>query len=356
MKNFRILTAAVLLTLLAGFTSCSSDDDDDATSGPAVELSVSVYDITLDSPKNSSASFAIKSNADWSIVNQPSWITLSSTKGNGNASVTVKAANDNETASNHTGSFTVVAGDQAIEITVIQLAGLIADCDVRASEVTVMSESVAFTYKFGKEVSYFYSLVIPAEKIGGYTDKALVEYVESNSKRTTPAEAENSIFYNPKFLDYDTEYYIVSFGYDRNENRGEIERRLIKTKKYYRQNERPSGIIGSTIEMDNNYNWLVDVTSTSSQTKSYYLFSETGSMTIMPQCFGGNTPQAVIALKMKRLIDSGELKSNIKDGDNIPVLCNLLSQYYYYTYVALWAVGEDGEFAGDIDFTAWDLN
>lgn len=354
MKKVKFLVSALIAIFITGLTSCSSSDEETPTE-PATELSVSVYDLTLDSHKNSSASFSIKSNADWSISNQPDWITLSSTKGNGNATVTIKATNENNSAQNKTGSFTIATSDKSIEITITQIAGLIADCNVRATEVTVMSQSVAFNLKFGNNVSYFYSLIIPASEMGAFTDKALVEYVEKNSNRLTPNKNEDNILYKTN-LYFDSEYYIVSFGYDKDENRGEIEKRLIRTKKFYETNSRPSASIGNTISWDS-YNgcWLVDVTSISSQTKNYYIYSEIGSLYNMPEYNGGGTPQAIIALKMKRLIDSGELKPHIREGNDIPVKANIVG-VQEFVFVAIWAVGENGEFATDLDYNTYSMN
>ncbi len=70
-------------------------------------LYVSESSIPLGSPKNSSNTFTITSNTDWTISSDQSWITISRLSGSNNATISVSADSENTSASSRSGTITI---------------------------------------------------------------------------------------------------------------------------------------------------------------------------------------------------------------------------------------------------------
>lgn len=109
----------VLLLVFTGFSvSCSNNDDE------APELSVSVKTVSFESEGGTSEEITIEANSAWSISNSASWLQLTETSGNGEATVITLTALSNGTLS-RSAIVTVEADNgQARRIIVTQLGSL----------------------------------------------------------------------------------------------------------------------------------------------------------------------------------------------------------------------------------------
>jgi len=111
----------VLLMIVTGFSvSCSNNGD------IAPQLSVSVKTVSFDSEGGTSEEFTIEANSKWSISNTAtSWLQLTQTNGNGEATVIKLTALSNETPLSRSATLSVNADNgQVRRITVTQLAQL----------------------------------------------------------------------------------------------------------------------------------------------------------------------------------------------------------------------------------------
>ena len=111
----------VLLMIVTGFSvSCSNNGD------IAPQLSVSVKTVSFDSEGGTSEEITIEANSKWSISNTAtSWLQLTQTNGNGEATVIKLTALSNETPLTRSATLSVNADNgQVRRITVTQLAQL----------------------------------------------------------------------------------------------------------------------------------------------------------------------------------------------------------------------------------------
>ena len=84
-------------------------------------LTVTGSPVNIGSAANSQGSFNISSNANWTITGNPSWLSLSSASGNGNAAVTVKALSANTSVTNtRDATLTIKAGEKTATVKVVQ--------------------------------------------------------------------------------------------------------------------------------------------------------------------------------------------------------------------------------------------
>ena len=83
-------------------------------------LSVSTTSITLDSDINSSSSFTITSNTNWSIVKDQSWLRVYPTSGSNNGNIILTANSNNTSALSRSCILTVSGGGITKSITVTQ--------------------------------------------------------------------------------------------------------------------------------------------------------------------------------------------------------------------------------------------
>ncbi|MBN1821900.1 MAG: T9SS type A sorting domain-containing protein, partial [Prolixibacteraceae bacterium] len=87
-------------------------------------LTVSENEMTIEATTNSTKTFDILSNTNWTVISNQTWLAVSSTSGSGNSTITLTAA-ENPTTATRTATITVSgAGLTSQIITVIQDAGI----------------------------------------------------------------------------------------------------------------------------------------------------------------------------------------------------------------------------------------
>jgi len=321
-----------LLTLLLVFASCSSSDDDKSET----QLSVSVNDLVLEAEKGSYSPvpLVITSSDDWSIVSHVDWLDFSSKSGSaGTVTVSVRAKSANDSSVERIGEFDVVAGDKVKTIEVRQFPGLADGCEVRPTNLVVLTDGVAFDFNFGKKVSYYYYGYIDAVMAGSMTDDEIAQYAQDEFYRYTPEEGDLGYLYG---LDPNTEYYLVTFGYDSKGNRGDMSRTLVKTKPVI--TNRPRVNISNVTCDDYEWGWK---TSMSAYTSKYYMAVYSGIYADEYSKF----PSVWMAWYMKNEINSGEHEAILQSDSWY--LSRESSEYSIY--ICTWAVGENNEFAYQLD-------
>ncbi|MBE6303854.1 MAG: fimbrillin family protein [Bacteroidales bacterium] len=207
------------------------------------------------------------------------------------------------------------------------------DCKVVPVNIVSLTDGVAFDFNFDKEVSYYYYGYIAKESIGSVTDEEIVEVALENFTRYTP---EDDLLGYLAGLEANSEYYVITFGYDSKGNRGEIIKTLVKTKPDV--TNRPRVTISNVTYTSTEWNWD---TSISSETKKYYMAGVSGEYASML----GDTPNILLAWYMKNEIDNGEYTSILEPGSWWMSRNSTDNDIFIYA----WAVGNDNEFAGQLD-------
>lgn len=105
-------------------------------------LTVSRNKMTIAAPANSKISFDILSNTNWKLVSNQIWLSINSTAGSGNSTITLTAT-ENPTSATRTAIVTVSGtGVTAQTITVTQDAGATAINDIRKNHVSMFPNPV----------------------------------------------------------------------------------------------------------------------------------------------------------------------------------------------------------------------
>lgn len=328
MKKIKFLSMLFAFVFSMGFLSCSNDDEEKTS------LTVNVYDLVLGSTENSTSNFTLTSNASWIITGMPEWINLSSTRGGaGTSTITVVATSTNSSSTDRVATISVVANDVVIDVEITQKADLVGDCEVIPTNMLIMNESVAFDFNFGKKVSYYYYGYIESKLSGSMTDEEIADYAEENFNRYTPDEDLLGVISG---LDYNTQYEIICFGYDNKGNRGDMSRVQAKTMNDFVN--RPRVTIDGVGYDDTNWYWTTTISPYA--TKYYMIFAEGiyASYQIL-------LSDAEVAWGMREKIESNTYTPIVNNGEWLGERTSGSSALY----IAVWAVGANEKFSGELD-------
>lgn len=335
----QIKQAALLLLLLLcplGFAACSSDDNDDEGGGETFSsLSVNVNELIFSSTEGDMQDFQITTDESWTISGTPDWLNISTTSGNGNATVKLTTSEFNNSATQREGRIIISAGNAADTISVIQRAGFLSTASVTPDNIVCLSNGAAFDYTFGSDVSFYYVTFLKASDAGRYTDSEIVENLKEEDQRDTP---EDGYITTLSGLQPETQYIVYSVGFDRNGKQGELVKTNITTKSNSNQPRATVEIKGST-----NTLWHWD-TAIGPYCKQYYMWAMGGSATEMYDTFNMN--DAALAWYFNR---------NMKNypDDFTPIIQNgswtmQRSSSDYFLQVITWGTDGDGNFSGII--------
>lgn len=116
MKSLKFPQKILLFLALSGplFAACTEDEAAEAAS-----LKFNRMEIVFETDIESESTFEIYSNTEWKILPNNSWITASPEKGSGNATITVKVA-QNDDGAVRSGSIGILAGNLSENIKVTQ--------------------------------------------------------------------------------------------------------------------------------------------------------------------------------------------------------------------------------------------
>lgn len=218
MEVFRFYLKYALMAVLVGFglTACGGDDPD-VPIVPPTTLSTDVSTINLVSSKSATGFFSIRTDAEWEIYGQDeSWLSLSSTSGSGNATITITAKTTNNSATPRECTLHIIAGDATADVVVVQESGL-ATCKVTPANITSLYFAVAFNLDYTSDVRTCKLLLITDYDMKHKTEAELIQAIEAK-KNAIP---EDSTIYTMS-VKPNTKYHILSLAYDEKDNRGEM--------------------------------------------------------------------------------------------------------------------------------------
>lgn len=245
------------------------DDDEPASS----QLRVSPSSISILSGEEENASFNIMCNGEWKVRCDADWIHLSAHSGEGDATIIVSSKSANKTSKVRETEILVSTDDTQAIVKVTQEGSAIADCEVTPIDILLLANSVAFQIDFGSNVDYYYTGYLEASA-AGWTDERILDAMKNNFKERNPEKDEIIGFGN---MESDTEYLIVTAGFNSNGKPGEIVRKKIRTCKipnnYPYVSIEEVGYKSST----NKYVWS---TVMNGSTSKYYMFATSSSQTI----------------------------------------------------------------------------
>jgi len=216
MKVFRFYLKYALMAVFVGLglTACGNDDDDKA---PPTTLSTDVSIINLVSSQGATGSFAIRTNAEWTIYGQDqSWISLSSTSGSGNATIAITTKTANDTATPRECTLHIIAGDVTADVVVVQESGL-ATCKVTPTNVTSLYYAVVFNLNYTSDVKTCKLLLITDYDMKHKTEAQLIRAIEAEESQIPEDE---TIF--TRSVSPNTKYHILSLAYNEKDHRGEM--------------------------------------------------------------------------------------------------------------------------------------
>lgn len=245
------------------------DDDEPASS----QLRVSPSSISILSGEEENASFNIMCNGEWKVRCDADWIHLSAHSGEGDATIIVSSKSANKTSKVRETEILVSTDDTQTTVTVSQEGSAIVDCEVTPVDILLLANSVAFQIEFGSNVDYYYTGYLEASA-AGWTDERILETMKKNFPERNPEKDEIIGFGD---MEPDTEYLIVTVGFNSNGKPGEIVRKNIRTRKI------PNNYPYVTIDdvgyksSTNKYVWS---TVMNGSTSKYYMFASSSSETV----------------------------------------------------------------------------
>ncbi len=183
MKKRNIFACLLSMTAALLMIACGGDGDNGGSGdggGGTFEilLEVSPTNITLD--ENGEGSFAIMSNASWTVSSSESWCSVSQTSGNGNVSSITVSATANSSTESRMAVITVKASTQSCTIAVTQ--------NGKSSRYTVGQV-------FGKSGNLYAS--VSAAAAAGDSAVAMIAYVGNQSYCDNGLAIALSDFKNP---------------------------------------------------------------------------------------------------------------------------------------------------------------
>lgn len=215
----------MLLTLLVcsvSITACG--DDDDAPPAPAETLSVNVSDLSF-TAEGGTQSFNVAASGQWQVLGQPDWINVSPQKGQGDATVTVTINTTNLDSAPRTATLTVLSGEKSVEVEVSQ-AGAYAACTAEVKDLMVLAHSIAFKLEFTSDIKNVRCGWVKADYFQSMTEQELVDYM----KGAAAYVPDDEVYFWEDDFNADTDYYIITLAYDKNDKMGKLFKKAFRTK------------------------------------------------------------------------------------------------------------------------------
>jgi len=300
----------------------------------AATLSVDISQITLDGRSGASGSFRISSNSEWTISGAASWLSLSSTGGNGNAQiiVTAKSANDSSLPRECILTIANAADANAVATITISQSGLLAArCNVKPGVIVTLADGLASDFISDADVVYYNVGVWTARALERMTDaEVIAQLSEDPDDRITPQDGYVTSWRNLSPL---TDYVLCSVGFDKTGQHGDLIRTNVRTKNDMNQ----AAAYISDVQYDDTY-WHWTTAANGFTTRYYQMVVLNADLYY--------TTNAAIAWFFK---DGME-----KHPDKFPPIAK--GDIWYYErnggntlHIVTWAVDVEGNFSGIID-------
>ena len=302
-KNFFLSVFIFTLGLLT-FSACSSDD-----SAP-VEFYLNPDNISLSYEAGATATFTITTTGKWTITNVPSFVSVSSLSGQGTATLTLQTTLKNMTAQVYSDIIVVsVEGAEAEKsITVVQEAGIAADCYAEPSNILIMSDGFAYNWKCGSNTRYYYDKIFTLADYNRLSEDEVIEIATEGgvSDRITPDLDNYQCWYH---LGSNQQYIHVTVSYSVDGKSGEVVVTPITTKNESTQPEAVVESVAYAKDNDNNYYYAWDAKK-NTYCNRYYTYVAASKDKFKTYTWIEEGAYAILAWAIRE-----ELKNNAEDHD-----------------------------------------
>lgn len=322
---WRVLAMMLVVAVCAGFAACGGGDDDDDPVPESI-LYTSVNNLTFQSVKGDKQTVTITCNGSWSL-SVPDWLESSASSGYESSTITLTTKEDNKSTNDNTGTVTITSGTKLVSIAVTQTAGVMKGLEVKPKDIVILSDAVAFTCDYGSSVSYYYRMVLPASAIELVSDDEILAYMQSEGERL--AKSEDYVLLNSGLTE-NTKHAILTVGFDRNGNHGEVIRTDFTTKAI--KNIEPKAYVTNLNYTSTRWTWD---TQKNAVCNTYYMLS-TEDYDIAASA------DVYQAWLIQSLIKSGDTQQLLNDGSWYRTRSG------YFVYVWTWGLDSSGTFAGEI--------
>lgn len=196
-------------------------------SGVSPTLLVDVNQVTLAPSGENSGSFKITSNTSWTITGEESWFYLSATEGQGNATIKVTPKSANISSYIREATLKVSVGGTVVNVLVRQAGILEYDCNVHSRLTVALSDGIGADFTPDTNVSYYY-VELWGSTITTKTDAEVIAAMDLTESERLPAnEAYTTAWTN---LSPNTDYWLVTLGFNSSGKHGDLIREKITTK------------------------------------------------------------------------------------------------------------------------------
>lgn len=232
MKSKFVICMIATCVLGCLFPACSGGGDEPEPTPQELSLSLNPSDLTFLSTKGDTKSLEIRTSANWSIVYCPSWLSASSSSGNGTMTISLTTISDNNSSQELADQIEIKAVGNGQEtsqkMAVKQLPDYETNCYARIMEngQLIMSYGMACVVDFGNNTQYFYYKVYTDAEyynLKGNDNQFVQDAIKSGSGWTRvniPSSGGVEICHDqcqPK-----TRYVFVTVSFSSNGNHGDI--------------------------------------------------------------------------------------------------------------------------------------
>lgn len=326
----------------------TDDDEKNAVvnvvqSGAETVLKLDVSELIFEEMAKCERSVNVTSNTQWSITNVPEWLDVSTTNGNGNATVTFITSMDNNSSEALVGEITIsTQSGISCQLSVSQKGKYIKDCRVSVENVVSLANSIAFELKFDATVSYFYGLIFYPESLELMTDSEILAELVVPDNRMLP----DSKFVSGFDADPRTDYTLCFVAFDKNDKQGDLTFVDVSTPSDVNQ---PYAEIGDVYYTSSQFEWETTIGAYCSH---YYMYADSGKT--YDDLIFSYTYDAVIAWYLKeditnnpdeypRIVQSGGWTYNREITD-------------LWLQIVTWGVGAEGDFSGIINNGVYEIS
>lgn len=304
--------ASWLLTLMAvvlglGLAACDPDPEPEPEPDPTptVSIQVSPSSLSLAGTKGASATFTIKTDAEWIIRCDEDWLKFSGKSGVGTTTITVTTNSANEDLDDRVTVVTITDVDrQALaNLEISQETAVILGCRVTVNDPLYLTDSMAATFGVTSTVGYFY--------FGCYTG-SINMFDDAEIIRSLPEDGQKvELPYNDVWtlteLEEDETYTINMLAFDKQGNRGELTR--VEFTAPVMKNSDGWTLMGNGSYDSNYWYWS---TSPEPQTSQYYMIASEGDNAVEDLLY---TSPAQLAYRLRDKIRNETATPMVRAGD-----------------------------------------
>lgn len=313
------------------FVSCSDDDDDNEKT-----FSVSPTELTMLAPANSSVSFGITTNQDWSISGTPDWLNISARSGEGNAKIIATALEPNSSDQERAATLTISAGKTSKTVTIKQAALYAKNTRVHMDNQLVLSDGLYADLTFDSNVLGYVEGFYYADELKIKTLDEIYEEVKTH--KSYSSEDDFTIVTLPKA---NTEYIYCVIGYTGTgtvKQYGPMEVYRFKTKSASNYCDAAIGAITY-----NSTRWSFTI---SKQQRCHHYWRMQATNAAADNVYE-NYPYVLMAKVIRDRIDNPDYPNYdyyLNDGTITEYRDASDTSFYVWT----WGVDDNGEFSGNI--------